>query len=117
MVLLGFFISRCLSGYAILQFPCAKKKGLAATFATGAQKTIVKRVLMGWIILASILLLWIYLLWGAVLLGIIAVSYFIFYRWMRKEFGGMTGDLAGFCLQIIELLCLIVAAIMGGITA
>lgn len=37
-----------------------------------------------------------------------------FYRWSKKQFGGITGDLAGFYLQAGELVCLIAALVLAG---
>ena len=43
---LGFVLERALSGYAIAAFPLAKNTGLAHTFATGADRTAVRRALL-----------------------------------------------------------------------
>ena len=73
---LALVLERALSGLAVASFPMAKNTGLAHTFATAADKTVVRRVL-------------------AVLWRYHAVS--------RKQFGGITGDLAGWFLQKAEL--------------
>ncbi len=97
-----FFLERAFSGLSVAAFPCAKKTGLAATFADSAQKRTVRRVLLIEIGAAGAAL-WIlggFLgLWAAA--GQAAV-FFWYYRLSQKKFGGITGDLAGFFLQICE---------------
>lgn len=103
VVCLSFVLSRCLSGLSIASFPMARNTGLAATFSDGAQKQTVKAVtiLCG---LAVILLMCLYqpVLGGlAAVFGVLAFAFY--YRMSMKQFGGITGDLAGFFLQICEL--------------
>ena len=50
---LGFVLERALSGYAIAAFPLAKNTGLAHTFATGADRTAVRRALLALCALAA----------------------------------------------------------------
>ena len=93
--LLALVLERCLSGYAVAAFPMAKNTGLAHTFATAADRRRVKAALLtmsvcvgggmacmggGLLVLAALAALWRY--------RAVAV----------KQFGGVTGDLAGwFC--------------------
>ena len=82
-------LERALSGYAIAAFPLAKNTGLAHTFATGADRTAVRRAL----------------------LVLCAVAH--------KQFGGISGDLAGWFLQKAELWMLAALAacsLLSGVT-
>lgn len=100
---IGFFFSRSLSGYAVTRFRCAKNSGLAATFADMADKKKAGRILGAQGLLYGVLMLclnWKYGL-AAVLVGL---AVFAYYRSMSYEkFGGITGDLAGYFLQLCEL--------------
>lgn len=103
---LGFVLERCLSGFAIATFPLAKNTGLAHTFAAAADKKKVRGVLAA----ASVLLAAALVVTGG-LAGIAMVlaagwSLWRYYRVSQKQFGGITGDLAGWFVQRAELLML-----------
>ena len=99
---LSFCLSRCLSGWAVARFPLAKHSGLAYTFATAADR---KRV--AWILLlAGVglggIVCWKSLAGGAMVLAALLV-FWDYWRRSRKYFGGLSGDLAGWFLQRVEL--------------
>ena len=91
---------RALSGLAVASFPMAKNTGLAHTFATAADRTTVRRVLG---CLSIVLAVALFALGGGVL---VVAAGFVLWRYHRvavKQFGGITGDLAGWFLQKAEL--------------
>lgn len=93
--------SRCLSGYGALRLPNARGEGmLSAVTGTGFPWTL---VLVGLLCAAALgaLTPW-YLLPAAAGLAV----YFYYKHTALKEFGGVTGDLAGWFLQLCELGCL-----------
>ena len=93
---LALVLERALSGYAVASFPMAKNTGLAHTFATAADKTVVRRVLAA---LAAVLCMGMAALGGwALVLAALAVLW-RYHAVSRKQFGGITGDLAGWFLQ------------------
>ena len=97
---LALVLERALSGYAVAAFPMAKNTGLAHTFATAADKTVVRRVLAA---LAAVLCMGMAALGGwALVLAALAVLW-RYHAVSRKQFGGITGDLAGWFLQKAEL--------------
>ena len=101
-ILLGFCLSRTLSGLAVASFPLAKHTGLAHTFAQAADKKRVRLVLMGLDILLSLGLCLCRL--SGLLMALTAHLVFVYYhRMSRKQFGGLSGDLAGWFLQTAEL--------------
>ncbi|NBH97893.1 adenosylcobinamide-GDP ribazoletransferase [Anaerotruncus sp. 1XD22-93] len=103
VVCLGFVLSRALAGFSIAAFPMAKNTGLAAAFSDGAQKTCVKAVSIFYAVVCTALMLWYNpVIGGCAVLGA-ALEYLYYYKMSRKEFGGITGDLAGFHTQICEL--------------
>lgn len=98
--------SRILSALSLAVFSKAKKDGMAAAFSTAAPGK-VKWILITELILYAGILLYLSLPYGIIILAAGAAA-FIYYRLMSyKEFGGITGDLAGFFLQICELTILI----------
>lgn len=103
VLLLGYGLSRSLSGFSIVSFPCAKNTGLVALFSQAADKKKARLVLGAWVLILAGAMLGLQLRAGLLCLGA-ALGIFAYYRWMsRKEFGGITGDLAGYFLQLCEL--------------
>ena len=103
VVAAGYVISRALSGLAVMTFPAARGSGLVKTFQDGAQKKAVRFTMIVYLILVAGYL-YICSPVGMVVLLIIAGAVFgYYYRMSRKQFGGVTGDLAGYFLQICEL--------------
>ena len=97
---LALVLERALSGFAVAAFPLAKNTGLAHTFATAADRTTVRRVLM---VLAALLSAALLALGGWAL---VLAAFLVFARYhvvSDKQFGGITGDLAGWFLQKAEL--------------
>ena len=97
---LALVLERALSGLAVASFPMAKNTGLAHTFATAADRTTVRRVLM---VLAALLSAALLALGGW---GLVLAALLVFARYhvvSNKQFGGITGDLAGWFLQKAEL--------------
>ena len=111
-------MERALSGLSVLSFPSAKKDGLAASFAQAAEKKTERMGMMLWP-LATGAVSWLlgglsWLLAAAVFFVLLLILFVWFYRWSKKQFGGITGDLAGFYLQAGELVCLIAALVLAG---
>lgn len=108
---MGFFLSRALSGYAIAEFPCAKNSGLAATFSESAQKKWAGRILLIQGALCAGLMILSAPMAGtaAVVAALLCFGYY--YHMSKKQFGGITGDLAGWFLQICEL-CMLIAVVL-----
>lgn len=114
---IGFFLSRSYSGLALVSFRQARKKGMLATFAEQAHKKKVKIVMLCYILLASALLIWISPLYGAAA-ALSALAVFGYYRYFSyREFGGVTGDLAGYFLQLCELAMVLVPVLLEKVVA
>lgn len=103
-----FIMERAFSGLSVVFFPCAKNSGLAATFSDGAKRKAAAVCLSLWLIASFLLAFWMSRETGRGLMfaaGLLAVqgAVFFWYRYKsRKEFGGITGDLAGWFLQLCE---------------
>ena len=103
VVCLGFVLSRGMGAFSIASFPMAKNTGLAAAFSDGAQKQAVRVVSVLFSLAAAVLMiLYQPAIGGAAVLGA-GLEYLYYYRMSMKQFGGITGDLAGFHMQICEL--------------
>ena len=102
MIGIGFVASRALSGLSVVTFRCAKTSGLAAGFADAAQKGRCAGFLLTIFWLCAYGMLWIQFQIGMACL-LVLVAIFLFYqRTSYRQFGGITGDLAGWFLQLAE---------------
>lgn len=113
IVCAGFFLSRCLSGIGAVSFPLAKKDGTLYLFADSSHKKIVK----GSLYIQSGVCIGLMLFWSLLAglfvaaAALLSLGYY-FYR-SRKEFGGITGDTAGYFILLCEG-CMILAAAFAG---
>ena len=102
-VALAFVLERALSGLAVARFSLAKNTGLAHTFATAADRKTVGRILAALCVLTVGAMI---ALGGLTGLAMSAAGLLVFghYRVVAdKQFGGLSGDLAGWFLQRAEL--------------
>lgn len=112
LVCMGFLLSRTLSGISVLCFSQARKQGLAASFSQGAEKKQVLAVLFAYLAGISAVMVIVGGFAGICCL-LAAGGVFVYYSWMsRTKFGGVTGDLAGYFLQVCELTAA-AAAVLG----
>lgn len=103
---LAFVLERCLSGWAIASFPMAKNTGLAHTFAAAADKKRVRAVLSVFIMALVAALVVVGRMAGLAMAVTAGVVLLLYRRTAVKQFGGITGDLAGWFLQRAELFML-----------
>ena len=110
---LALMLERSLSGLAVAAFPLAKDTGLAHTFATAADRQRVRRALT---VLSVLLCGALAALGGGVLAAVALAAFGRYYAVAQKQFGGITGDLAGWFLQKAELwmLAALAASQWGG---
>lgn len=112
---LVFVLSRALSGLSVVSFPMAKNTGLAAMFSNAAHKRRVRIVMLLWIALTAACMVVINPLTGAAAVLCAAAVFAYYYFMSKKNFGGITGDLAGYFLQVCELVCIAACMVMCGI--
>ncbi|MBP1736201.1 MAG: adenosylcobinamide-GDP ribazoletransferase [Oscillospiraceae bacterium] len=96
-------LSRCLSGLGAVTIPNARGSGLLATF-TGAMNLFRARLILGLltVLAAAAMVCWAPVMGGAAVSA--SALILLYYSVMsRRQFGGITGDLAGFFLQLCEL--------------
>ena len=100
-------MTRILCGLAVLLIPAYSSSGLCAAFQQAAAKTRVTVVLAIMLLLCAAGLIWISPAGGSgILLAGLAGSITV-HHLARRRFAGMSGDLAGFYLQLTELLMLL----------
>jgi len=113
IVSIGFVLSRALSGIGVVTLRPAKKGGSLRAFSDSAAKKMVLFTLLLQVILCVAGMLWLSYSAGAfALVG--AAGSFVYYRYVSyKEFGGITGDTAGYFVLVCEAAIVIGAAICG----
>lgn len=109
----GFVLSRSLSAFSIASFPMAKDTGLAASFAGAAHKKIVRGISFVWAVCSVILMCLFHPAAGSLCAGGACIMFVWYYRMSNRKFGGITGDLAGWFLQMCELSTAVCLAVLG----
>lgn len=112
---LGFVLSRCLVITMLILLPNARGSGMAQQFQQGQHK---QAVLASGGLFSLISLGAGYLLVGKLIFsGAIpmAVTSLWFYSMSRRQFGGITGDLAGYLVQMSELAFTAGIVLLGGL--
>lgn len=106
-------MSRALSGLSVVSFRSAKNSGLLKTFQEKADRKRVRIVLCIWIVAAAAGAIYLFHAKGAITAAAAMLVFFYYYKMSFKQFGGITGDLAGYFLQVCELVMLAVAVFFG----
>lgn len=103
IVCAGFFLARCLSGIGAVSFPLAKGDGMLFLFADRAHRRIVKGAL--YVQSAGCVLGMVLVSFGtgAAVTAAALAAFWWYYRRCRREFGGITGDTAGYFVVLCEL--------------
>ena len=100
---LTHYISRIISGFAAVNLKGARGNGMLYTFTSAADRKRVNIMLSVQLILCMAVMCMVNVI-PALIVCVTALAVFIYYRHMAyKEFGGVTGDLAGYLLCVSEL--------------
>lgn len=111
----GYVMSRSLSGMSVMMFPSAKKDGLGKTFQEQAHRKRVTAVMVCWFAAAALVLLTASVQMGVAVICTALLVFWYYHHMAMKQFGGMTGDLAGYFLQLCELFILAAVVFTGGV--
>ena len=112
IVAIGYVLSRSMSAFSIVSFKMAKDTGLARTFSDMSAKIIVGITSSVYMIACFILMIC-YNVYIGISGVMAAILVFIYFRYRSyKSFGGITGDLCGYFLQLCELF--IIIFVVGG---
>ena len=105
-------VSRCAAGQLVVTMPNARGSGLLATFIEPMDGKVARVVMVLWCLGALVALLAADLVLGACAAAGALLCRIWFVHLAKKQFGGLTGDLAGCFLQLCETAC--VAAVVLG---
>lgn len=101
-IAIGYVYSRILSGLSVVMLRKAKSEGMAAAAANAAAKS-VRRILLAELFLCIAGLLVCSPVFGTVCALMGGISFLSYRSMAYRQFGGITGDLAGYFLQVCEL--------------
>ena len=112
-ILCVFVLSRTLSALTLNHLPKANPGGMLSGFADAAKKRAVDIACGIYIAVCAVLLIvfgkWV----GLAVLAAAGICVLYYRHFAMKNFGGVTGDLAGWFVQVMELACLAVL-VLGG---
>ena len=108
-----FVLSRVLSAWAMATFRSARPQGMLDAFAQAAHRRMVTVSCVVYAVLCAVV--WsVFGGWLTLVCLLTAALCVVYYRHMAyKQFGGVTGDLAGWFLQVTELV-LTAVIVLGG---
>lgn len=98
-----FVISRLLSAFTVATFPIAKDSGLVHTFATKSAKRFTAIWSYFWFLVISGGLIYLFNFEGIAFVATSLSMLCFYYVVAVRNFGGITGDTAGWFVQICEL--------------
>lgn len=113
IVCCGFFFARAMSGISVVTFKSAKKDGMLNVTTTMAQKNIVKWSLIVQVIACVAFMAYLSYALTIAFVVVQAITYWYYQRMSDKQFGGITGDLAGFYVTLSELMTAVTAAVFS----
>lgn len=107
LLAVGFAYERVLSGMSVVTLKKAKKDGMAAASADAAKKN-VKWIMGAELAVCAAAFLFLHPAYGVICIMTGLLCFFYYRHMAYKLFGGVTGDLAGYFLQLCELWLLLV---------
>ena len=107
---LGPVLSRSLSGLAAVSWPNARGSGLLATFIQPMDAVKARVLLLVWVAVSAAAMITLDPVTGLAAAAGAGLSFLYYFVMSRRQFGGITGDLAGFFLQVCE--CAMVLAVV-----
>lgn len=111
---LTFVVSRGLSALCAVTMPNARGSGMLCAFTEPAQKTGSAAAMAVLVLLAGGAMIWLSPGQGGLSLGAALLTALWYRRMAKREFGGATGDTAGFFLQVCEL-AMLAGVWLGGV--
>lgn len=115
LLMLGYVLSRILSAMAAVWFLPAKKDGLLFTFESSVHKLTVKIILILLLALVSLGCIAVSPIMGVLEILLCFWVWTYYYYMSKREFGGITENLAGYFLSLCELAVVLYLGIFGRI--
>lgn len=107
----GFVLSRALACLLAITLKSGNREGTLYAFASSQQKGAVSAVLSVYLVLGALTVCVLNLPAGLLVLCASIVLTIWFVRMIGKNFGGITGDMAGFYIQIYEMMIFVLTVV------
>lgn len=101
-----YALSRCVSALCAVNLPNAKKTGMLSGYTKNAKRITVNIVVSVMAAISLAVMFYISFASGIAVAFVGILWTALYYRIVKKNFGGVTGDTAGYFLQMFELLCI-----------
>ena len=108
-----FVISRSLSALVLNHLPKANPGGMLSGFADAAKKRVVDIACGIYLLICTVALVILCKWVGLAVIAAAGICVLYYRHFAMKHFGGVTGDLAGWFVQLTEIACLAVL-VLGG---
>jgi len=105
-------LGRTVSGFSGVVFPVSGETGMLAAFHQSARKRAAVLLLAAWFVACALCVVRLHVWVGAGMLTAAVLCCAYVYVLSQKEFGGMSGDLAGYLRQIADLAMLAVLIVV-----
>ncbi|MDE6036292.1 MAG: adenosylcobinamide-GDP ribazoletransferase, partial [Ruminococcus sp.] len=118
IIAIGYVLSRTLSGLTAVTFRTAKKGGSLQDFTETASKKITVTVLTVIMVICSGIMIFSDIFSGIICIISMIFTTIYYKKFSYSTFGGITGDLSGWFLQMCEIIILIGAVageVLGGV--
>ena len=102
-----YVLSRCVSALCAVNLPNARKSGMLSSYTKDAKRKAVNIVMILAAVISITAMMFISPIPGVGAIGAEILWTVIYCRIAKKQFGGVTGDTAGFFLQMFELCSMI----------
>lgn len=107
--------SRTCSGITVILFPKSASEGMLSMFKQSADKRPTLIILLIWFAACLGFALYVQPICAGAMAAILALCTYALHRTAMRQFGGMSGDLSGFYLQLCECGLALCLALTGGI--
>lgn len=105
--------SRCLSGIATVSFPTSSSQGMLSMFHESGQGASKLAVLAAELAVCAVLMMLVNVAAALAMLVVGLACLVALHPFARTQFGGMSGDVAGFFLQVAELAMLVALVVVS----
>ena len=103
-----FVFARALVGIVAMSEDLAKNSGMLYTFVSSANKFVTAVICVVWLIASISVMEILAPVRSIITLGIVFIFVMIFQNMNRKNFGGISGDLMGFFICVVEFICFVI---------
>lgn len=111
-IALGYIFSRALSGLGAVTFKQARTEGTLAEFSLSAHRLAVIASMAAYLVAAGLSMVCLAPVYGGACIGVSFMAFLYYKQMAYREFGGITGDIAGYFVQICELAILITIVLL-----